>query len=53
MKRRLLALLVPATALVALTAGPAQAGDRCYTPHVGPYPTLEYCHYLPDLPPST
>ena len=48
MVRFALVLSAAATALVTLAA-PASADTRhCVTPHVGPFPTVEECIWLPD-----
>ena len=47
MIRITLGVVAAAIAAVALAA-PASAGTKCYTPHVGPYPTVEMCLNLPD-----
>ncbi|MDP9102108.1 MAG: hypothetical protein M3N21_08185 [Actinomycetota bacterium] len=53
MKRRIIAAVavtLPLTAVLATAAaGPAAADQRrCFTPHVGPFPTVEQCIWLPD-----
>lgn len=47
MIRITMAVAAAAIAAIAL-ATPASAGTKCYTPHVGPYPTVEMCINLPD-----
>lgn len=54
MRRTLLLAAVLGGLLTAALAPGASAEPRkCYTPHVGSYPTYEVCHYLPiDLEPQ-
>lgn len=44
-----IALVVAAAAVASvLAAAPASATTNCYTPHVGPYPTVEMCLNIPN-----
>ena len=44
-----IAIAVAAAAIgTVLAAAPASAATNCYTPHVGPYPTVEMCLDIPN-----
>ena len=54
MRKTLLLAAVLGGVLTAVLAPSASAEPRkCYTPHVGPFPSYEVCYYLPiDLEPQ-